>query len=63
LKISSSNTDPVYVYIYDSTGGFMKMYEAGSVSTITVGYYWPKGMYTALAVQGAQKVVLKLLKN
>jgi hypothetical protein len=63
LKISSSNTDPVYVYIYDSTGGFMKMYTASSTSTITVGTYWPKGMYTALALQGAQKVVIKLLKQ
>jgi hypothetical protein len=63
LNISSSNNDPVYLYIYDSTGKFVKMYQVSSITTFTLGYYWKPGLYTAMAVQGAQKVIVKLLKN
>jgi hypothetical protein len=63
LKISSSNTDPVYLYIYDATGMFIKMYQLSSTTTFTLGYYWKPGLYTAMAVQGSQKAIVKLLKN
>jgi len=63
LKISSSNTDPVYLYIYDATGMFIKMYQLSSTTTFTLGYYWLPGLYTAVAIQGSQKAIVKLLKN
>jgi hypothetical protein len=63
LKITSSNTDPVYIYIYDVTGGFMRMYKVGHNSTLTLGLYWRAGIYTAFALQGSQRAIVKLLKQ
>jgi hypothetical protein len=63
LKIASSNTDPVYIYIYDVTGGFMRMYKVGHNSTLTLGLYWRAGIYTAFALQGSQRAIVKLLKQ
>lgn len=63
LKISSSNTDPVYIYIYDASGKYLQMFKVGSNTTFTLGAYWSRGLYTAFCVQGAQKALVKLLKN
>jgi hypothetical protein len=62
LKITSSNTDPVYIYIYDVSGKFIKMYKVSNDSTLTLGVHWRSGLYTAFAVQGSQKAIVKLMK-
>jgi hypothetical protein len=63
LKIASANTDPVDIYIYDSTGGFVTaIYKVSNNTTISVGAYWRSGTYTAVVWQGSLKAIVKLVK-
>ena len=64
LKITSSNTDPIFIHIYDSTGGYVtSIYNVSNNATITVGAYWRPGIYTVVVWQGSIKAITKLVKS
>ena len=63
LKITSANTDSIFIHIYDSTGGYVtSIYNVSNVATVTVGAYWRPGTYTAIVWQGSIKAIVKLVK-
>jgi hypothetical protein len=63
LRITSANTDSIFIHIYDSTGGYVtSIYNVKNVATITVGAYWRPGTYTAIVWQGSIKAIVKLVK-
>jgi len=63
LKITSANTDSIFIHIYDSTGGYVtSIYNVKNVATVTVGAYWRPGTYTAIVWQGSIKAIVKLVK-
>ncbi|MBO9198815.1 T9SS type A sorting domain-containing protein [Niastella sp. MAH-29] len=64
LKITSANTDSIFIHIYDATGGYVtSIYNVGNNSTVTVGAYWRPGVYTAIVWQGSVKAIIKLVKQ
>lgn len=63
LKITSANTDSIFIHIYDSTGKIVSsIYNVSNNATVTVGYYWRPGTYTAITWQGSLKVITRLVK-
>lgn len=64
LKITSANTDDIFIHVYDSTGGYVtSVYNVGNNTTVTVGAYWLPGVYTAIVWQGSVKAIVKLVKQ
>ncbi|HEX6427677.1 MAG TPA: PKD domain-containing protein [Niastella sp.] len=63
LMITSSNTDSIFIHIYDSSGKIVSsIYNVSNYATVTVGAYWRPGTYTAFTWQGSLKVITKLVK-
>jgi hypothetical protein len=63
LKITSANTDNIFIHIYNSTGGYVtSIYNVSNVATVTVGAYWRPGTYTVVVWQGSIKSIVKLVK-
>jgi hypothetical protein len=63
LKITSANTDSIFIHIYDSSGKVVSsIYNVSNNATVTVGAFWRAGTYTAVVWQGNKKVILKLVK-
>jgi hypothetical protein len=64
LKVTSANTDSIFMHIYDSTGKVVSsIYNISNNTTVTVGYYWRAGTYTVITWQGSLKVITKLIKG
>lgn len=63
LKVTSANTDGIFIHIYDATGGHVQaIYNVSNNATVTVGAFWRPGIYTAVVWQGNKTVVVKLVK-
>lgn len=64
LKITSNNTDTIFLHIYDSTGKRVtSLFNLSNNTTVTVGAFWRPGMYTVVTWQGNKTVMTKLLKQ
>ncbi|WP_207512471.1 PKD domain-containing protein [Longitalea luteola] len=64
LKITSNNTDTIFLHIYDSTGKRVtSLYNISNNATVTVGAHWRPGIYTVITWQGNKTVMTKLLKQ
>jgi hypothetical protein len=63
LNIKSANTDSIFMHIYDSSGKVVSsIFNISNNATVTVGYYWRAGTYTAVVWQGSLKVIVRLVK-
>ena len=64
MEITSPDSEKICIRIFDTTGKLVtKMNNVSNNATVTVGAFWRAGMYTAVVSQGAQRVVVKLLKQ
>jgi hypothetical protein len=63
LKITSANTDSIFIHIYDWSGKLVKsIFNVSNNATVTVGYFWRAGTYTVVTWQGSLKVITRLVK-
>jgi hypothetical protein len=63
LKITSANTDPITIRIFDIWGRVVsRLYNVSNNTSVTVGAFWRAGTYTVVTTQGTLKVVTRLVK-
>jgi hypothetical protein len=64
LKITSNNTDTIFLHIYDSTGKRVtSLFNLSNNTTVTVGAFWRPGVYTVVTWQGNKTVMTRLVKQ
>lgn len=64
MLITGSDTDPICIRIYDTTGKLVtRMNNVSNNAEVTVGAFWRAGLYTAVVTQGSQRVLVKLLRQ
>jgi hypothetical protein len=63
LKITSANTDSIFIHIYDQTGKVVSsIFNVSNNATVSVGAFWRAGIYTVVVWQGSLKVITRLVK-